>query len=182
MGEQPARRLSHRRLYQGRVLALDVDEVEEPGGLRAQREVVRHRGSVAVLAVDDQGRAVLVRQYRYPVNQSVWELPAGRLDPGESPEQAARRELEEEVGLRPRVLDRIAFYYTSPGFCDEAMHLFRASGLESVPSRPEADERLEVRWFSFQELGHMMQTGDLREGKTLLALLLEERRLREVSR
>ncbi|HLA77520.1 MAG TPA: NUDIX hydrolase [Vicinamibacteria bacterium] len=181
MSQKPARRLSHRRLYEGRVLALDLDEVEEPGGIRAQREVVRHPGSVAVLAVDDRGCAVLVRQYRYPVDEEVWELPAGRLDPGESPEQAARRELEEEVGLRPRVLERIAFFYTTPGFCDEAMHLFRASGLTRVPPRPEADEKLEIRWFSFHELGRMMESGDLREGKTLLALLLEERRLREVS-
>jgi len=104
-----ARRLSSRRVYDGKVLALDVDEVEEPGGVHAVREVVRHRGSVAALPVRADGRIVLVRQYRYAVDAEVWELPAGRLDPGETPETGARRELEEEVGLRPehvRILGR----------------------------------------------------------------------------
>lgn len=182
MSEEQARRLSHRRLYDGKVLALDVDRVEEPGGIRAQREVVRHPGSVAVLALDDQGRLVLVRQYRYPVDQQVWELPAGRLDAGEEPEQAARRELEEEVGLKAQSLEKIGFFYTTPGFCDEAMHLFRVSGLTQVPARPQEDERLEIRWFTSQEIRGMMDRGDIREGKTLVALLLEERRRREVSR
>ena len=181
MSEERARLLSHRRIYQGKVLALDLEEVEEPGGVRAQREVVRHRGSVAVLAVDDQGRVVLVRQYRHPVEQRVWELPAGRLDAGEEPEQAACRELEEEVGLKPQNLEKVGFFYTTPGFCDEAMHLFRTSDLTPVPPRPQEDERLEIRWFTSQEIRGMMDTGDIREGKTLVALLLEERRRREGS-
>jgi len=96
--------LSTRRVYEGKVLSLDVDEVLEPEGVRATREVVRHRGSVAALPVHEDGRMVLVRQYRYAVDALVWELPAGRLDPGETVEDAARREMEEEVGLRPRGL------------------------------------------------------------------------------
>src|SRR4029079_7460189 len=87
-----ARRLSSRRIYAGKVLSLDLDEVEEPGGVHTRREVVRHSGSVAVLAIPDDARLVLARQYRYPVDALVWELPAGRLDAGESPEQAAQRE------------------------------------------------------------------------------------------
>ena len=106
-GAPRARVLATRRVYEGKVLSLDVDEVEEPGDVRAEREVVRHRGSVAVLPVHDDGRLVLVRQYRYPVDALVWELPAGRLDAGESAEEAARRELEEEVGLRPRRLEHL---------------------------------------------------------------------------
>jgi ADP-ribose diphosphatase len=178
----PARVLAHRRVYEGRVLSLDVDEVEEPGGVRATREVVRHRGSVAVLAVEDDGRLVLVRQYRYPAGAPVWELPAGRLDPGEDAEAAARRELEEEVGLRARSLEALAVFYTTPGFCDEAMHLFRASGLSRVPARPEADERIEPGWFGLPEAREMMDRGLVRDGKTLVALLLEERRAREAVR
>ena len=166
-------RLSTRRVYEGKVLSLDVDEVEEPGGIRATREVVRHRGSVAALPVHDDGRLVLVRQYRYPVDASIWELPAGRLDPGESVEEAARRELEEEVGLRPRRLEALAVFYTTPGFCDEAMHLFRATDLESVTARPEDDERIESRSFTLAQVGDMIRGGEIREGKTLVALLME---------
>ena len=165
--------LARRRVYEGKVLSLDVDEVEEPGGVRATREVVRHRGSVAALPVHDDGRLVLVRQYRYPVDALVWELPAGRLDPGESPEAAARREMEEEVGLRPRRLEPLAVFYTTPGFCDEVMHLFRATGLESVAARPEADERIESRAFTLEEARGMIRAGEIREGKTLVALLME---------
>jgi ADP-ribose pyrophosphatase len=150
-----------------------VDEVEEPGGVRATREVVRHRGSVAALPVHPDGRLVLVRQYRYPVDALVWELPAGRLDPGESAEEAARREMEEEVGLSPRRLEPLAVFYTTPGFCDEVMHLFRATDLEGVPPRPEADERIEARAFTRAEVREMIRRGDVREGKTLVALLFE---------
>ena len=173
---EPARVVAKSRLYDGKVLALDLDEVVEPGGVHARREVVRHRGSVACLAVHDDGRLVLVRQYRYPVNASVWELPAGRLDPGESPEQAARRELEEEVGLRAGRLEKLAEYWTTPGFCDEAMHLYRATGLREVPARPEADERIEVLTTSFGEAREMITRGEVREGKTLVALLFEAER------
>ncbi len=129
-------RLAGTRVYSGRVVSLDVDEVEEPGGVRATREVVRHRGSVAALAVHDDGRVVLVRQYRYPVDEAVWELPAGRLDPGETPAEGAARELEEEVGLRAGHVEALTTFYTTPGFCDEKMHLFRMTGLTSVPPVP----------------------------------------------
>jgi ADP-ribose pyrophosphatase len=170
-----ARRLASRRVYSGRVLSLDVDEVEEPGGVRTTREVVRHSGSVAVLAVQDDGRIVLVRQYRYPVDDALWELPAGRLDAGESPEQAAQRELQEEIGHRAGMLRKIAFFYTTPGFCDEVMHVFRASGLVPAPAQGDEDERIEVQAFPIMELEGMIDRGEIREGKTLVALLRELR-------
>jgi ADP-ribose pyrophosphatase len=171
-----ARRLETRRVYAGKVLARDVDEVEEPGGVRAVREVVRHRGSVAALAVHADGRVVLVRQYRYPVDQEVWELPAGRLDPGETASEGARRELEEEVGLRAGQLEPVSVFYTTPGFCDEVLHVFRATQLEAVPPRPEADERIEVLTCTLEEARAMIRRGEVREGKTLIALLLEAER------
>lgn len=172
-----ARLLQHRRLYEGRVVSLDVDEVEEPGGVRATREVVRQRGSVAALPVLDDGRVVLIRQYRYAVDERVWEIPAGRIDPGETPEAGARRELEEEVGYAAESLEPLITFYTTPGFCDERMHLFRASGLRPVPARPEEDERIEAALFTIEEARAMIARGEIREGKTLVALLLEcERR------
>jgi ADP-ribose pyrophosphatase len=118
----------------------------------------------------------LVRQYRYAVDALVWELPAGRWDPGETPEEGARRELEEEVGLSARFLEPISTFWTTPGFCDEVMHLFRATGLETVPARPEADESIEARSFTLAEVEGMIHRGEIREGKTLVALLMELRR------
>ncbi|MEE8218879.1 MAG: NUDIX hydrolase [Vicinamibacteria bacterium] len=175
--ERPkARVLAHERVYTGRVLDLDVDEVEEPGGIRGRREVVRQRGSVAALPVHEDGRVVLVRQYRYAVDEVVWELPAGRLDPPETPEEGARRELEEEVGLRPRSLEPLLVFWTTPGFSDEVMHLYRATGLEQVPPRPEADENIEAAVFSLDEAREMIRRGEIREGKTVVALLLEVER------
>jgi ADP-ribose pyrophosphatase len=171
-----SRVLRHERLYSGKVLDLDVDEVEEPGAVRGRREVVRQRGSVAALPVHDDGRVTLVRQYRYAVDALVWELPAGRRDAGETPEQGARRELEEEVGLRAGVLEPLLTFWTTPGFCDEVMHLFRASALSSVPARPEPDERIEVARFTLGEVRGMIASGAIREGKTLVALLLELQR------
>jgi ADP-ribose pyrophosphatase len=168
--------LEHRRLYEGKVLALDVDQVEEPGDVRALREVVRHRGSVAALPVHDDGRVVLIRQYRYAAERPLWELPAGRLDPGETPAEGAARELEEEVGLRAESVEPLAEFYTTPGFCDEVLHLFRLTGLQTVPARPEADERIEAVTISLEEALAMLDRGEIREGKTLIGLLLEARR------
>ena len=178
MSDDPAsaRVLQHRRVHAGKVLNLDVDEVLEPGGVRGLREVVRQRGSVAALPVLDDGRIVLVRQYRYAVDSLVWELPAGRRDPGETPEQGALRELEEEVGLRSAALEPLLTIWTTPGFCDEVMHLFRATGLTPVPPRPEADEKIEQATFTLDEAMAMVKRGEIREGKTLVALLMEAAR------
>jgi ADP-ribose pyrophosphatase len=174
--DDAVRVLSHRRVHSGKVLDLDVDEVVEPGGIRGTREVVRQRGSVAALPVHEDGHVVLVRQYRYAVGAFVWELPAGRRDPGETPAEGARRELEEEVGLRAEALEPLLVFWTTPGFCDEVMHLFRATGLQSVPARPEADEKIESATFTLDEAMAMVQRGEIREGKTLVALLLESHR------
>lgn len=171
-----ARVVGHRTVYDGKVLALHVDEVEEPGDVRAMREVVRHRGSVATLAVSADDRVVLVRQYRYAVDEALWELPAGRLDPGETPEQGARRELVEEVGLEADAVEPLAVFFTTPGFCDELMHVFRASGLRQVPPQPDEDERIDPRWFELDEALAMVHRGEIKEGKTLVALLAEQAR------
>jgi ADP-ribose pyrophosphatase len=171
--QSKARVLKHDRVYSGKVLDLDVDDVEEPGGIHGRREVVRQRGSVAALPVHEDGRVVLIRQYRYAVDEHVWELPAGRVDPGETPEAGARRELEEEVGLRPRSLEPLLVFWTTPGFCDEVMHLYRATALEPVPARPEADESIEASTFTLDEAREMIRRVEIREGKTLVALLLE---------
>ncbi len=176
-----ARQLGTRRIFSGRVVALDIDDVQEPGSLTVTREVVRHAGSVAVLPVHADGTLVLIRQYRYPVDAEVWEVPAGRLDPNEEPLAAARRELEEEVGLRAGTLTPLSVYYTSPGFCDEVMHLYRATELIRVPARPESDERIASETLALEEAEAWVRSGEIREAKTLLALLME-RELRRSDR
>jgi ADP-ribose pyrophosphatase len=168
-------RVKTRRVYEGKVLSLDLDEVEEPGGVAATREVVRHHGSVAALPVTQDGKVLLVRQYRYPVDESLWELPAGRLDEGEEPEAGIQRELREEIGRRAERLEKLAFYYTTPGFCDESMHLYRATGLVEDRKDADDDERIEVGSFTLAEAEAMIGRGEIREGKTLIAILLELR-------
>ena len=168
--------VSTRRLYAGKVLSLDLDEVVEPGGIRATREVVRHQGSVAALPVQDDGRLVLVRQYRHPVGDALWELPAGRLDGGEDPEEGVQRELQEEIGFRAEKLEKIAYFYTTPGFCDEVLHVFRATGLVSSRLPGDDDEKIEVAAFTVDEARAMIHGGELREAKTLVAILLEVER------
>ena len=146
---------------------------------KTEQSVYEGRGALRAVRLSD-GETALVRQYRHAVRAYVWELPAGRLDPHEAPEHAARRELEEEAGLRAGRLEKLLEFWTTPGFCDEAMHLYRATELAPVPPRPEDDERIEIRSASLDEARAMIARGDLREAKTLVALLLEgERRARE---
>ena len=172
-----ARLISSRRVHSGRVVSLDLDDVEEPGGIRVVREVVRHPGSVAILPVHDDGSITLVRQYRRPADSEIWELPAGRLEPGEEPLRAAARELEEEAGLSAGALAPLGpAFYTTPGFCDERLQIVRATRLRAVPPRPESDELLEVRRFGRDELRQLERDGRLQDAKTLLALRLEDER------
>ena len=165
--------LSHRRIYDGKILSLELDEIQEEGGTKALREVVRHRGSVAAIPVDDEGRLVLVRQYRHPVAQALWEVPAGVLEKGESPEQAIRRELEEEVGRRAGHLEHLATFHPTPGFCDEVLHLFRATRLEEAPVHPDDDEILEVKWYTLDVARGLLHAGEIKDAKTIIALLME---------
>ncbi len=166
-----ARQLRSKTVYQGRVIRLDVDRVAEPGGVEAVREVVRHTGSVVLLPVHSSGKILLVRQFRYAVGQFLWELAAGRIEPGESVAKASRRELKEETGLRAGKLARLLTFFPSPGFLDEKMHLVRATELKQSQAAPEEDERIRTRWFSKRELRDFLQKGKIRDGKTLVGLL-----------
>jgi len=158
-------------VYRGRVLTLKLDEVIEPGGIRARREVVVHPGSVVVLPCLADGQIVLVRQFRYAARRSLWELVAGSLEPGEGVLPAARRELIEETGYRARKLRRLLTFFPSPGFLTEQMHLVEARDLTPAKARPEEDERIEVGRFHRAELERMMVSGKIQDGKTLVALL-----------
>lgn len=168
--------LSTDRRYNGRVINLDVDTVGFPDGSSGQLEMVRHPGASAVLPfLDDPGdpdpRILLLRQFRHAADGYIWEIPAGRLDPGETPEACAKRELVEETGMRAGRVERLTTFYTTPGFTDERIHLFLAGGLEEGEHSREADEFMEVHPVRWSAALEMTQRGDIVDGKTLLALL-----------
>jgi ADP-ribose pyrophosphatase len=174
--EAKFKRLEHRSIYRGRVLTLEVDRVIEPSGIEVEREVVRHVGAAVILAVTDERRLVLVRQFRYAVGEFLWEVPAGHIGPGETPEETARRELVEETGYYPRSLEKLSAFYPSPGFSDETMHLFYATDLEQRTPSPEEDESIEVGLFTSAEAADMVARGEIQDGKTLFGLLLATHR------
>src|SRR5271165_5335623 len=166
--------LSSKTVFQGRVFRVTSDRVKEPNGIVAQRDVVRHSGSVVILAVDDLGaepQVLLERQYRYAAEDYLWELPAGRVDPGESPLAGARRELLEETGYRARNWKRALFLYPSPGFVDETMTIYLARGLTAGPAQPEEDESIECELLPLSQVIEMIFAGKIRDGKTIAAVL-----------
>lgn len=132
--------ISSRRLYDGKVFNLVVDEVEYPSGNRAIREVADHPGGAVAIPLLDSATVLLIRQFRYPTREVLYEAPAGKLDPGEDPEACARRELEEETGYKARNLEKLTAIYTSPGFCNERLHLFLASDLTKTSAGPRLEE------------------------------------------
>jgi len=163
---------SSREVYNCRLFRVTEDEAVDPKtGFRIKRSVVRHVGSAVMMAVDRKQRILLVRQYRLPADQYLWELPAGRLDPGEKPLQAARRELKEETGYRARKWTKLASYFVSPGYVQERMTIFLAEELTAGEATPMDDERIETRWFTKKELAEMIEAGKIDDGKTLIGFL-----------
>lgn len=168
--------VSSKRLYSGRIVNLDLDSVRYPDDSIGQLEMLRHPGAAAVVPfLDPPGsadpRAVLIRQFRHAVDGYIWEVPAGRLDGGESPESCAERELEEETGMRARRLERLTTIYTTPGFTDERIHLFLADGLEPGAEHREADEFMELHTLRWSRVLEMIDRGEIVDGKTLVSLL-----------
>ena len=167
-----ARTIKSKSIYRGRIVELKVDRVIEPGGVETTREVVCHPGSVVVVPHLPDGRVILVRQYRYAVKESLWELVAGGMERGETPRQSARRELLEEAGYRARVLKPLVEFYPSPGILSEKMHLVEAWDLTPGKGHPDADERIEVGFFAVSKIIEMIRSNEIRDGKTLVGILL----------
>ena len=175
--------VSAERLYSGRIVNLDRDTVRFPDGSTGQLEMLRHPGASAVVPFlddpeADDPRVLLLRQFRHAADAYIWEIPAGRLDAGEAPEVCARRELEEETGMRAKRLDRLTTIYTTPGFTDERIHLFLARELVEGDHRREADEFMERHDRRWSEVSEMIRRGEIIDGKTLVALLFVEAFLR----
>jgi ADP-ribose pyrophosphatase len=168
--------LAHRRIYTGRVVQLDVDSVQYPDGSTGELEMLRHPGAAAVIpfASDPRGAdptVLLIRQYRYATGGPLLEIPAGRLDAGETPEQCARRELKEEIGVTAGRLERLTTIWTTPGFTDERIHLFWATDLSAGAHAREPDEFIEVVPRPLSEVLALVRSGEICDGKTVVAIL-----------
>ncbi len=177
--KEPARKknfklLASKRVFQGPAFSVTSDRVREPSGIVARRDVVRHSGSCVILAVDDSGpelRVLLERQYRYAADDYLWELPAGRVDPGEKPLAGAKRELLEETGYRAATWKQALFFYPSPGFLDETMTVYLARGLTSGDAQPEEDESIECHLTPLCKALEMIRAGEICDGKTISSIL-----------
>jgi ADP-ribose pyrophosphatase len=164
--------LKSESIYSGRVISLIKDTVILPSGRTVIREKVMHPGSVGILPVLEDGRLVLIRQFRYVVGSSLLEIPAGTVEKGESPEECAARELQEETGYRAGKLTLLSAFYLAPGYSNEFMWLFKATELEAGEMRPMPDESIEVRRLSPEEALQMIRSGEIRDVKTICAILL----------
>ncbi len=172
--KKSARVLSSRLVYRGPVFWVTSERVLEPSGVRVLREVVRHTGSVVILATEENRREPLVlfeRQYRHAAESYLWELPAGRIDKGEKALAAAKRELLEETGYTASRWKKILKFYASPGFVAEPMTVFWARGLQAGPAQPEADEVIEQHLVPLSKAVRMIMRGTIRDGKTISSVL-----------
>ncbi len=166
-----ARVLKSKVVYKGRVFGVRQDRVVEPGGGVVTRDVVAHSGSVVLLPVFPDGRVLLVRQYRHAVGRFLWELVAGRIEPGEKLLAAARRELLEETGYSAKRYRKLLDVFPTPGFVSERMAVYAAEELRRGPAQPDSDERITTRKFSLSQLERMMRRGTLRDAKSIAGIL-----------
>jgi len=171
MRKGKAKLLKSEMVFRGKVFGVRRDQVVEPGGVHATREVVTHSGSVVVLPVFKDGKVLLIRQYRHATRQYLWELVAGRIDQGESVKKAGARELKEETGYTAKRFSEFLDFFPTPGFLEERMHLLLAEGLEAGKAQPEADEKIISHAYTVEELKQMMRKGKLRDGKSIAGLL-----------
>lgn len=158
-------------IYKGKVVTLRVDSVELPNGKVGTREVIEHRGAAAVVALTDANELVLVRQYRYPFSSALWEIPAGKLDPGETPLECAKRELLEETGATAQKVIDLGIYYPTPAYCGEIIHIFGATGLTFTAQSLDEDEFVEVKKFPLEQVVGMIKNNEIADGKTQASVL-----------
>jgi ADP-ribose diphosphatase len=175
--ERPIVPTKIRKVFEGRIFSLHVESITLPRGDRLEAEIIRHPGSVVLIPVTDSGEIILVRQYRHAIGRSAWELPAGSLKPGEDPRAAAVRECHEEIGLIPAAIERLGAFFPTPGYCDEEMNFYRATGLrvpadDDPAAQQDEDEDIEAKAFSVDAIRQMVAGGDIIDLKTVAGLML----------
>ena len=168
---KPMKVISKREVYKSKIFTVAEEVAKDPSGFHIDRAIVRHAGSAVMMAVDDRKRVLLVLQFRLPAEKDLWELPAGRLDPGEKPLDAAKRELAEETGYTAKKWKKLLEWWPSPGYVSEKMHVFLATDLTKGKSSPMEDERIQIRWFKRKELDKLIRDGKIEDGKTIIAFL-----------
>ena len=171
------RTLHTERIYQGRLVGLRVDTVELPSGRKTKREIVEHGGVAAIVVIDSENNVLLVRQYRKPVERVLLEIPAGGMESGEDALVCARRELEEETGFSAERWEELGFFYTSPGFCTEQMHLYLATELRPAKNAADDDENIEVVRVPLASVPELIASGEVCDAKSIAGLLIALRRV-----
>ena len=164
----PLKLISSEELIATPIFRVTMDHAVDPDGFEIRRAIVRHNGSAVMMPVDEKGRILLVRQYRLPARRYLWELSAGRIDPGETPLKAAKRELLEETGYRAKKWTKLVKFYPSPGFVEEAMTIFIAQDLTAGQAQPMEDERIECAWFTLKQMAGMIEKGEIQDAKTII--------------
>lgn len=172
----PMKLISSEEICRTPIFRVTMDHAVDPKGFEIRRAIVQHQGSAVMMAVDARGRVLLVRQYRLPARAYLWELPAGRVDAGETVLAAAKRELREETGYRAKKWTRLVSFHASPGYVAEKMTIYVAQDLIAGEATPMEDERIESRWFTMKEIGALIDAGRLRDAKTMLGWALWKRR------
>lgn len=165
-------KISSKQIFSGEILGLLFDKVKLPNGKTASREKITHPGAVAIVPVIDGDELLLVRQYRYPVNDTTIEIPAGKLDKGELPENCAKRELAEEVGAVNGDISLLTSFYTTPGFCDEILHLFIATNFTIADNSPDEDEFLDIIRIKIKTALSWIKEGKIKDSKTIIGILM----------
>ncbi|MFD2617706.1 NUDIX hydrolase [Terrilactibacillus laevilacticus] len=170
MSQFEEKTLSSETIFNGRIVQLVVEDVELPNGAKSKREIVKHPGAVAVIAQTDDNKVILVRQYRKPLEKEIYEIPAGKLEPGEEPESSAIREMEEETGYTCGSVQHLVSFYTSPGFSDELLHVYVATDLVKGKPHLDEDEFLEIEEVELNEALQMIQDHRIYDAKTVYAI------------
>jgi ADP-ribose pyrophosphatase len=158
-------------IYEGKIISVQLDDVELPNGKKGQREIVKHPGAVAVIPFTSDGKMVVVRQFRKPLEKEIYEIPAGKLEPGEDPHECAKRELEEETGYTSNNFNYVTSFYTSPGFANELLYLYEAEHLTEGQAQPDADEFVEMKQITLGEGLELLKKEQIHDAKTAYALM-----------
>lgn len=162
--------LSTKTIFSGKIIDVNLTEVKLPNGKKAEREIVKHPGAVGILAITEENKIVLIKQFRKAIDKTIIEIPAGKLEKNEDPKDCAFRELKEETGYKATEMIPLTKIYTSPGFANEVIHLYKAEGIKAGESKPDEDEFVELLELSFVEIEELITSGELIDAKTLIAI------------